>query len=195
MTPQEEDIIDKWILLLLWVNDNDPIKGRIRFIKEFFLFSIKFKEDLFDASQFFPYYFGPYSARVAYRINVLKSQNFITPFYKNMDWYYTLSDRGIEIAELYAQEIASKEKEEIAKIKSNNRNLGLKDLLKEIYLHYDEYTARSLIKDQVLKIEVNPDKLIKVNDGPGFVASISPEEREIILKGEAARKFFKYITE
>ena len=195
MNKEEQEIIDKFIYLLLWVNDNDPIRGRVRFIKEFFLFAKKHNEELFQSSEFFPYYFGPYSARLAFRINRLKSQGYIKPIYKNKEWYYTLSKDGLDIAIEISKSINIKTIQMISGIKSENRNLNLKNLLKDIYLEYPEYTGRSLIKEEVIKTSIDPRRLLKVDDGPGFVASISSEDTEIILKGDAARKYFNIISD
>jgi len=195
MNKEEQEIIDRYIYLFLWANKNDPIKGRVRFIKEFFLFAKKHNTNLFNASEFFPYYFGPYSVRFAFRINKLKSQGYIKPIYKNMDWYYTLSKEGLEIATKISKFSDIKTIKILSKIKSDNRNLNLRNLLKDIYFDYPEFTARSLIKDSVLKIRIDPINLLKVNDGPGFVAPISPEEKEIVLKGDAARRYFNIISD
>ncbi len=195
MTKREQELIDKNIFLLLWANNNDPIKGRVRFIKEFFVYAKKYNETLFQAAEFFPYYFGPYSVRLAYRINFLKFQGYIKPIYKNMDWYYTLSNKGLELANFISNESNKETIKKISKIKSYNRNLNLKNLLKDIYIDYPEFTGRSLIKDEITKLDIDQVKLLKVNDGPGFVAPISPEEKEIVLKGSAARKYFNLISD
>jgi len=195
MNKKEQELIDRYIYLLLWANDNDPIKGRVRFIKEFFIFAKKYNEELNKASEFFPYYFGPYSVRLAYRINTLKYQGYIKPIYKNMDWYYSLSKEGLKIANMISTETTLEMIEKISKIKLINRELNLKNLLREIYIDYPEFTVRSLIKDDITKLDIDQVKLMKVNDGPGFVASISPEEKEIVLKGNAARKYFNLISD
>ena len=195
MTKEEQEIIDNFIFLLLWVNDNDPIKGRVRFIKEFFVFAKKYNEELYQAAEFFAYYFGPYSVRLAFRINKLKSQGYIKPIYKNMDWYYSLSDEGLKLARILANQVEQSTLEKMAQIKSENRDLNIKNLLKEIYINYPEFTGRSLIKDKIIKLKIDPRNLLKINDGYGFVAPISQEEKEIVLKGNAAQKYFNLISD
>ena len=145
MSQEEANLIDEWICILLYTNNNEPIKGKVRFIKEIFFFSFNYHRELFDAAEFYPYYFGPYSTRIAYRVNILKNKGIITPFYKNQDWNYTLSKEGIQKAMEYFNNVKAEYIEAIKNIKNENRSRSLKQLLKEIYLNYPEYGKRSLI--------------------------------------------------
>lgn len=86
MNEKQAALIDKWLIVLLASNSNDPIKGRIRFIKDFFLIAKKYLPDLYEACQFYPYYFEPYSTRFAERVNVLKHKKIIQARLKNQDW-------------------------------------------------------------------------------------------------------------
>lgn len=194
MNQEEADLIDKWIFLLLAANNNEPIKGRVRFMKEFFLYAINHNKKLFDTSEFYPYHFGPYSTRVAFRINFLKTNDLIGAEFKNQDWEYFLTEEGLDKAKKPYEETSNQSLEALSIIKNNNKRLSLKDLLKEIYVDYPKYALRSIIKEEITKEKIKPENLIVIDDGPGFVSSVSLEEEEIELKDEAAKRYLELIS-
>lgn len=195
MNQKEADLIDKWIYLLLATNNNEPIKGRVRFMKEFFLFAKNHHKELFEIAEFYPYHFGPYSTRVAVRMNILKSHEYIKAEYKGQDWNYSLTKEGLNRADISKEGISNDGLNALINIKEKNRKLSLKGLLKEIYVDYPEYASRSIIKGEVLKKKINSKKLIVIDDGPGFVSSIPLEENEIRLKEKAAKRFLELISD
>ncbi len=194
MNQEEADLIDKWIFLLLAANNNEPIKGRVRFMKEFFLYAINHNKKLFDTSEFYPYHFGPYSTRVAFRMNFLKTNDLIGAEFKNQDWEYFLTEEGLDKAKKPYEETSNQNLEPLSIIKNNNKRLSLKDLLKEIYVDYPKYALRSIIKEEITKEKIKPENLIVIDDGPGFVSSVSLEEEEIELKDEAAKRYLELIS-
>ena len=194
MNQEEADLIDKWIFLLLAANNNEPIKGRVRFMKEFFLFAVNHNKELFDISEFYPYHFGPYSTRVAFRMNSLKTNELIGVEFKNQDWEYFLTEKGLDKAEKSCEETINENLGALSIIKNNNKRLSLKDLLKEIYVDYPKYALRSIIKEDITKEKIKPENLIIIDDGPGFVSSVSLEEEEIELKEEAAKRYLELIS-
>ncbi len=194
MNQEEADLIDKWIFLLLAANNNEPIKGRVRFMKEFFLFAINHNKKLFDISEFYPYHFGPYSTRVAFRMNFLKTNELIGAEFKNQDWEYFLTEEGLYNAKKSYEETSNESLDALGIIKNNNKRLSLKDLLKEIYVDYPKYALRSIIKEEITKEKIKPEDLIVIDDGPGFVSSVSLEEEEIELKEEAAKRYLELIS-
>lgn len=194
MSQEEADLIDKWIYLLLAANKNEPIKGRVRFMKEFFLFAINHNKELFDKAEFYPYHFGPYSTRVAFRMNFLKTNKHIGAKFKNQDWEYFLTQKGLDKTEKSLKENINGKLEALSIIKNNNKRLSLKNLLKEIYVDYPKYASRSIIKKEIIKEKIKPENLIIIDDGPGFVSPISLEEDEIELKEEAAKRYLELIS-
>ncbi|MCG3256408.1 MAG: hypothetical protein KAU62_09995 [Candidatus Heimdallarchaeota archaeon] len=195
MSTKEAAIIDKWIYALLLSNNNEPIKGRIRFTKEFFLIAIEHVPELLEASQFFAHHFGPYSTRFAERVNQLKkSQQHITAIYKNGDWEYTLTPLGLEVANRQTEGIGIELQKTISNIKSRNKKLSLKELLKEIYLHYSKYAERAPFHEDVILEKVKLSDLQIINDGPDAVVYVPPDE-EISLKGKAAENLLKILSE
>lgn len=195
MNQEEADLIDKYIYLLLAANKNEPIKGRVRFMKEIFLFSINHDKKLFEIAEFYPYHFGPYSTRVAVRMNFLKSNGYIEPDYKNQDWEYSLTEEVLNRANESREGVSNKKLDALRNIKDNNKRMSLKELLKEIYIDYPKYALRSIIKEDITKEKIEPKELIIIDDGPGFVSSISLEEEEFELKENAAKRFLKLISD
>ncbi|MHA1360526.1 MAG: hypothetical protein ACTSQI_19450 [Candidatus Helarchaeota archaeon] len=195
MNIEEANLIDKWIYILLYANNHEAIRGRIRFTKEFFLIAKKLVPELFKVSEFFGYHFGPYSTRMGVRINKLKAQRKVKAEMTNQDWEYSLTEDGLEIAKELINELSEDLIQKVIKIKADNKKRSLKSLLKEIYLEYPEYAQRSIIYHDVTKEEVDLEKLPPVDDGPGFVAAISSEKKEISLKNNAARSFLDLINE
>ena len=145
MNQEEANLIDKWIYLLLFVDNNIPIKNRIRFMLEYFLFSINHNNKLFNIAEFYPYYFGPYSTRVAFRINILKSRNLIVANFKHQDWEYRLTNKGLLKAIKLKKDTSDKIFNDLKVIKTNNKRTSLKTLLRHVHANYPEYTSSSII--------------------------------------------------
>lgn len=195
MTAEEVDIVDKWIYALLLSNSNEPIKGRIRFTKEFFLIAKKYVPELFEASQFYAYHFGPYSTRFAERVNQLKNEKeHVTANYEKGDWKYSLSTAGIKKARKKTEEIPEEILAKLSEIKTKNRKLSLKELLKEIYLDYPEYAARAAFQEDIILEKIKLKDIQIIDDGPGTVVNISPE-KELVIKGDAAKNFLRILSE
>ena len=144
--------------------------------------------------EFYPYHFGPYSTRVAFRMNSLKTNELIGVEFKNQDWGYLLTEEGLDRAEELREGVTYEILKALINIKNYNKRLSLKDLLKEIYVDYPKYALRSIIKEEITKEKIEPENLIIIDDGPGFVSSISLEEEEIELKEEAAKRYLKLIS-
>jgi len=195
MKPEEAELIDKWILILLNSNNNDPIKGRIRFAKDFFLIAEKYLPELYQISEFYPYHFGPYSTRFGVRVNNLRINNFMQSKLVNQDWEYSLTEKGIQLADTYIKEIAEDLLNKIGNIKKKNKKLKLKALLKDMYIDYPNFAKRAVRKVEFSSEKVNLANFEKIDDGPGFVASFNSGQREIELKGKAAKLFLKLISE
>jgi len=195
MNTNQAALIDKWIIVLLASNNNDPIKGRIRFTKDFFLIAKKFLPDLYEICQFYPYHFGPYSTRFAERVNVLKHEEIIQARLKYQDWEYYLSDSGCNIASEFIKDIDQNLLFKVSKIKEKNKNLKLRELLKELYLDYPYFAKKAVKRSEYLLEKVNLEDYDFIDDGPGFIASFKSKEREIKLKDEAAKLFLKLLSE
>lgn len=191
MSEEQAELIDKWIYVLLAANDFEPIRGRVRYTKEYFVMAIEYLPEVFDAAQFYPYYFGPYSTRMGVRMNFLKNDNEIIAKYKSKDWEYSLSKSGCEKAKEILTTVDSDLMRKISNIKTRNRRLSLKALLKDIYLNYKDFASRSIIASDIVYDKIDPKDLIIVDDSNLVVSD--PIEKKIILKGKSAEKFQELI--
>lgn len=157
MTEEQAELIDKWIYVLLAANDFEPIKGRVRFTKEYFLVAKRYLPEVFDAAQFYPYYFGPYSTRLGVRMNTLKREKVIIAKYKSKDWQYSLSTKGQEKAKKLLASVSVDLVKKITNIKSKNRRLSLKALLKDIFLYYPEFAQRTIVASDTNYEKIEPE--------------------------------------
>jgi len=145
MNIEEANLIDKWIYVLLYANNHEAIRGRIRFANEFFLIAKKLVPKLFKVSEFFGYHFGPYSTRMGVRINKLKAQKKVKAEMINQNWEYSLTEDGLKIAKELIDGLSKALIQKVVKIKADNKKRSLKSLLKEIYLEYPEYAQKAII--------------------------------------------------
>lgn len=191
MSEEQAELIDKWIYVLLAANDFEPIRGRVRFTKEYFIMAIEYLPEVFEAAQFYPYYFGPYSTRLGVRMNALKSENEIIAEYKSKDWQYSLSKSGQEKSKKILTTVEKDLIKKISNIKSRNRRLSLKALLKDIYLYYRDFASRSIIASDIVYDKIDPKELIVVDESNLVVSDTTKEK--IVLKGKSAEKFQELI--
>ena len=113
----------------------------------------------------------------------------------NQEWEYSLTKKGLNRAIELREGVSNKKLNALRNIKDNNKRMSLKELLKEIYIDYPKYALRSIIKEDITKEKIEPKELIIIDDGPGFVSSISLEEEEFELKDNAAKQFLKLISD
>ena len=139
-----EDIVKRSLLLLLNANDNMPVKGRIRVMKELFLIS-KNMPELEEKADFEAYSYGPNSDEVSNALEELCVINL-----KNeADDGYTLTDSGKEIADIIKDNTTNNELEMIEDMKRLSNDLTLDELLALVYYTYPEMALKSLVKDKI----------------------------------------------
>jgi uncharacterized protein YwgA len=170
ITPKDEKIIDKWIFIILGALDGEGIRGRIRITKELFLISKKISTELDDAIFFYPYQFGPYSSRLASRMNHLIQTNQITLKYEQRDWKYSLSNDYIKKAEKFIGTLTADVIDQVNTLKKRLKKMSTRKILREIYTDYPEYAQVSLVAEDIIhSVTIDLDKESDVDDGPGFV--------------------------
>ena len=191
----DSELIDKWIVILLGVDKYAPIKDRIRLIKDMFLLSQKYVPQLSKASNFYPYHFGPYSTRVAKRVNVLKnSEGVVCQNSKDGTWIYSLTEKGREKFLEVSKEIDGDLLKKVATIKARLQKSTVKKILHEIYTDYPEFAQESIVKDRVIK-RVELSDLEKIDDSGGIIHSELDEEGEYVLSSKALKNILKIISE
>ena len=192
----DSDLIDNWIVILLGVDNYTPIKDRIRFIKGMFHLSQKHVPQLSKISNFYPYHFGPYSTRVARRMNVLKnSEGVVCQTFKDGAWTYSLTEKGREKFLETSKEIDSDLLKKVATLKARLQKSTVKKILHEIYTEYPEFAQESSgVKDKIIK-RVDLSNLEKIDDSGGMIHSELDEDGEYVLSPEALKNILKIISE
>lgn len=147
----KEDIVKKYSLLLLNAIDNEPIKGKTRFMKELFLISKNILE-LEEITDFEADNYGPSSDYVS---NVLEDLE-VVKLLNKINGRYMLTDSGKEIVDTIKKDISENEVDMIEDMKRLCNNLNTDEILALVYYTYPEMTIESLVKD---KIESKREKI------------------------------------
>ncbi len=172
MTEEQKEFIDKWLIILLSLDDFKPIKGKTRLVKEFFLIWKKYFDEKGNIAEFYPYHFGPYSTLLAVRVNKLFFQKTIKFIESGQDISYALAENeGAKALNLIEHEnpiIIS----EISKIKAKYAKVGIGKLLGYVYRNYPEFSEYSIAKETSTIKGKLPEEIIPkymIDDGYGFV--------------------------
>ncbi len=170
-----------FILLLLFFLDKNKIEGITKLQKIYFIFLKEFrkKSEIIQEEKFYSYNFGPYSKELQIALTTLiefgkinkkmKKENeerksdhkfidpdLIGPFIK--DDFYIDEKQKIDIKNMISN-IESKysffkQDKENMKIFFNDWNKKkLAEILKYVYTNYEDFTGKSIIKDDVMKYE------------------------------------------
>jgi len=150
ISPDEQEIIDQWIFILLGIDHNKELHGRIRISKVLFLLSQTIVEELKEPIFFYPYQFGPYSSRLAQRMNVLIESNQIKVDYLQRDWAYSLSPEAFTKAIDLISSLSDSIKENLISLKRRMQKMSSRKILKEIYTNYPEYAQISSIAEEIV---------------------------------------------
>lgn len=148
---QEEAIRNKFIAILLSGADR-PIKNKINFQKELFLFSKSFPK-FFEFFDFIPHYYGPYSSSAAYSV-----ENHDDYFVSDRAGIY-LTQKGKDLAEeSLLNEFSSENREKIIIsrniVRSLYDSLTSDELMFLVYKTYG-YTEKSDKIDSLLEKKEN----------------------------------------
>ena len=185
MTETQKEFIDKWLIILLASDNFNPIRGRIRLVKEFFLIWREKFYDLGNIAEFYSYFFGPYSTLFAVRVNDLFYGNTIEFEESGLDILYKLSEKGKKQA---SQLISEEPQERIEYVVNNKRRfskISTGKILGEIYRKYPSFADLSLASEETeiggkIPIEISKSELI--TDGLGFIKSTDSSEDFIVSK-------------
>lgn len=156
---EQEEVIRKKFIAILLSGAERPIKGKVNFQKELFLFSKSFPK-FFETFDFIPHYYGPYS-RVAEDI----IENYDDCFVSDSKGIY-LTDEGRNLSKESLNEFspANREKIEISLniVRSLYDSLSNDELMFLVYMTYG-YTERSEVIDRLLmkKVQISGQLLKK----------------------------------
>ncbi len=137
------EITAKDFVLLLYLDNQKPIKGNLFFQKEMFLIVEEVYPELRKELGFYPHNHGPYSDNLVNILNNLKDNNFID--YDSEGNEYSITKEGIKYIESikFPEDIANK----VKNLKVGSNRLGYKGLLRYVYFNYPRYTPNSKIKE------------------------------------------------
>jgi uncharacterized protein YwgA len=171
--------VDDAIVLLLGAPTQNRSSGEIRGVtrleKLVFLLEreTSANEWLTEDAEFKAYNYGPFSSKVYQAVDLLSAADLVTDsgqqsadeedawekenaiFDRNdLDPYATrdfkLTADGWQYYEALASEIGPEKIKEISDFKSQFANIPLRQLVRYVYERYDEFTSRSVIRDDIL---------------------------------------------
>lgn len=145
---------EEWILLFLRCNNNQPINGRLMFVKMLFVADKEiFQGELNKKFIFYPDKHGPYSKLFPQCLSNLKETRLITEQEIRYDfsssYEYKITPQGVEIINPKLSLINPEILKRLEALKSAFLSQGHKKVLRYVYQKYPEYTTSSIIKDDV----------------------------------------------
>lgn len=176
-TEKDKMIIDQWILRLFALDDNKPIRGKTRITKELFIIAMEYDPEFKEAVYFYPYNFGPYSSRLAHRMNFLMRQGYFIREYKGREWAYKLNIGKIkDLGNLFR---GIPFIEELIKLKRRFARMSSLKIITEIYNKYPEYAIRSAVGNEILYSKDFELKQNDIDDGPGIIYPLLGNNEDI----------------
>lgn len=142
-SPEQKKEMEGLLLVLFLANDAEPIRGRIMLVKQAFLIVKEIAPQLAKSMKFFPYLYGPYSNELAEMINELIDENYVETYKADGDYFYRITERGIEYANKMISRFPSEVFNKISTLKSQTQELGLSNVLKKVYREYPDYAVYS----------------------------------------------------
>lgn len=182
---EKVNLLERWIFVLLYSDSMSIINGRIRFTNYLFLILKKFDPEAFEAAEFYPHYFGPNSKFVAKTIGDMFSNGLIEVEQKNQEINFSLSEFGKVKAEDIVKAVDQDTISKISEFKQSNNSISLDEFIICIDKKYPEYTK---IEESIIET-VDLSQCEKIDDGPGFVSPIDPNEDIIIDEKTYLRLF------
>jgi len=140
----------EWILLLLYAKGKEgffcePIRGRIKLMKELFILGQTIKPQIFY--EFVPYLYGPCSFELYEDLEVLTRERLVDIFdeYKDGHGLYSLTKEGVEKTQKIFDSLDKAITDKINQIKIELNQLSFMDLLKKIYNEYPDFAKKSMV--------------------------------------------------
>jgi uncharacterized protein YwgA len=137
---EEFTLLEKTILVLLYLKEKSPIFGKLRLQKMIFLISQDF-EKLRDELDFEPHRYGMYDQTIDDMVEGLELDGFVTVDENNNK--ITLTQKGIEKAKEILKEFSEKEIETIEEVKELFEDLTEDEILALLYFKFPEFAKYS----------------------------------------------------
>ena len=174
-TKEQEHIVSNWIKILFTLNSFQPIRGRLRIIKELFLIAMEVSSELKDAIYFYPYNYGPYSSRAALKMNKFRKSGVITVKYAGIDWEYRLSESFHEEGLQLVKQLDPKTIKRVSEIKKRYHKYNSIEIIKDIYQRYPDYAIQSAVRKEIISTSVvDPDSVDPTVEESNLVVSLLP---------------------
>jgi len=139
-----------WILLLLYAKGKEesfcePIRGRIKLMKELFVLGQTIKPSNFY--KFVPYLYGPCSFELYEDLETLTQERLVDIFdeYRDGHGLYSLTKEGTEKSKKIFDSLDKAISDKINQIKGELNQLSFLDLLKKIYKEYPDFAKKSMV--------------------------------------------------
>ncbi len=153
----EELTPEEWVLAFVLAgnpsNPNDvEIRGKLLFIKEFFVFVKEIKLDLDTFFNFIPFDYGPFSFQLASILDHLIKSGLISVSEAQVKtgkrYDYKLTPLGAERSRGIYEAIDPNIRSRLEKLRSDATKMGYFSVLRYVYSRYPEYTiASKIIRD------------------------------------------------
>lgn len=142
------------ILILLFADSNNKIRGRFMFVKEAFLLTNRFFPDVFSRLGFYPSHYGPYSKLLLELVGQYSREGLIQieeviNAYGGDSCKYSLTEEGKIAALSSFEKLSATLKETVIKKRTAWDRMGYSGILRLVYSEYPEYTINSKIMDKV----------------------------------------------
>lgn len=178
---EEFTLLEKIILVLLYLREKSPIAGKLRLQKMIFLISQDL-EKLNDELDFEPHKYGMYDQTIDDALEGLEQDGFIT-----IDKNITLTKKGIEKAEEILKDFSEEEIEIIEEVKELFENLSENEILALLYFKFPEFAKYSEKLDEITKkrkeLAISLYKKGKISIGAASeIAGVSIKEFMEMLK-------------
>ena len=140
---QRED----WILMLLFAGGkrqryNEPVAGRIRLMKELFLFHMRFR-GIKDFYTFRAYKYGPYSDEVWFNLSELVEQELVQSSSGFGSEVYGLTPAGVERAKAAYDSLETSLRQGLVDTKIRYNTMPLHDLIAIVYERFPTFAKES----------------------------------------------------
>jgi len=133
-----------FLLSFLYANNNEPVDGTVKLMKELFL--IQMKGNMPIVYNFEPYDLGPVSFQVYTDLKNLQKENLIIEDKKRNFSTFSLSQIGINFIKEKFEALDNNIREKIIEVKKEFNKKNNNDLILFVYRNYPKFTYRSKFK-------------------------------------------------
>jgi len=133
------------ILLLLDVNEGEPVKGKTWLQKEMFLLVYNTgKDEIIQGAQFEPHHYGPYSETIDAELDNLRMMGLV-----ETNGPISLKPKGRRLASKLRRIVSDDFLELVEEIKENLNDLSEDELLAYIYFTFPHMTTESQVLERI----------------------------------------------